>query len=101
MARTTLLLNSILPIATTFPQVERREVQSTADATAGEVRPLLPTEPHDLVFRVYAGKHVIQETGETIPPNAVIWTVEPSRIGGVAATVRTKLRAALFTSFTT
>jgi hypothetical protein len=82
-----------------FSQSERREVQSTADATVGEVRRLLPTLPHNLVLRVYAGKNVIPETGETataIPPSAVIWTVDPSRIGGVSATVRTQLRATLF-----
>jgi hypothetical protein len=68
-----------------FSKAERREVQSTADATAGEVRRLLPTLPRNLVLRVYAGKSVIPETGETataIPPNTVVWTVDPSRIGG-------------------
>src|SRR3954464_2162721 len=82
-----------------FSQAERREIQSTADATAGEVRHLLPTLPDNLVLRVYAGTRVIPETGETattVPPNAVIWTVDPSRIGGVTATVRKQLRATLF-----
>jgi hypothetical protein len=82
-----------------FSQSERRAVQSTADTTTSEVRRLLPTLPDDLLLRVYAGKNVIPETGETatsIPPNVVIWTVDPSRIGGVTATVRTQLRATLF-----
>jgi hypothetical protein len=85
-----------------FSQSERRAIQTVADATAIEVRSLLPALPHDLVLRVQAGTRVIPETGETAYatlPNSVGWIVDPNHAGGVSGTIQRELRATLFHEF--
>lgn len=85
-----------------FSSAERRAIQNIADATAREVRRVLPALPNELVLRVDASKKVIPETGENgsaAPPNVVYWTVDPSIRGGVEAIVRDELRLSLAHEF--
>jgi hypothetical protein len=81
---------------------ERNAIQTIADATAVEVRHLLPALPKQLVLGVETGTKVIDETGETAvarSPNTVYWTVDASRTGGAAAIIEKQLRATLFHEF--
>ena len=48
-----------------FSQAERDTIEDIADATIPEVRKFLPALPNDLTLKVYPGKDVIPETGET------------------------------------
>lgn len=85
-----------------FSQPERRAIEAVAESTAIEARRALPSLPRDLVVRVYAGKDVIPETGETgaaISPATVIWVVDPAHDGGVLTVARTWLRASLLHEF--
>lgn len=85
-----------------FSQPERRAIEAVAESTAIEARRVLPSLPPGLAVRVYAGRDVIPETGETgaaIPPATVIWVVNPGREGGVLAVVDTWLRASLLHEF--
>ena len=82
-----------------FSASERRAIEQVARATLNEVRPLLPALPPAIHLTVRPGNDVIEETGETasaMPPDAIMWTVDPSRHGGVAAITRQWLRATLF-----
>ena len=85
-----------------FTPAERSRIEQLFDDTEEEVRVLLPSLPRDLRLLVRAGTDVIPETGETgdaIAPSTVIWTVDPSRAGGVMHIVDTELRASLFHEF--
>jgi hypothetical protein len=85
-----------------FSQAERRAIEDIAESTAIETRSALPSLPRALVVRVYAGKDVIPETGETgtaISPATVVWVVNPAHEGGVLAVVRTWLRGTLLHEF--
>jgi hypothetical protein len=85
-----------------FSQAERRAIDDIAESTAIEARRALPSLPRGLVVRVYAGKDVIPETGETgstVSPATVIWVVNPAHSGGVLAVVHTWLRASLLHEF--
>jgi hypothetical protein len=82
-----------------FSDAERDAIQTVADAAAVDVRRSLPTLPRKLVMQVHAGRQVVAETGETgysVQPNIVYWTVDPSHSGGVMAIARTQLRTSLF-----
>lgn len=85
-----------------FSRTERQDIQEIVDATAREVRRVLPALPEQLVLRVNAGPKVIPETGETgstFSTNVVYWTVDPNQLGGVEAIVHRQLRLTLFHEF--
>jgi uncharacterized protein YjaZ len=85
-----------------FSRAERRSIETVAAATAAEVRQLLPALPRQLEIEVQPSKNAIPETGQAAgvrQPNIVLWTVDPSRTGGVAATVHRQLRPTLFHEF--
>lgn len=82
-----------------FSDAERDAIQTVADAAAADVRRSLPTLPRKLAMQVHAGKQVVAETGETgysVQPNIVNWTVDPGHSEGVMAIARTQLRTSLF-----
>jgi hypothetical protein len=81
---------------------ERHAIQKIADATAVEVRHLIPALPSPLSLGVETGTNVIEETGETAvahSPRSVHWTVDATRRGGAAAVIDRQLRATLFHEF--
>lgn len=83
----------------TFSRADRRLITSVAESTVAEVRRVLPGTPERIEITVRPGTEVIPETGQSgdaMPPNFVIWTVDPSRPGGVAAVANAWLRACLF-----
>lgn len=85
-----------------FSRAERRAIEEIAESTAIEARRALASLPRPLVVRVYAGKDVIPETGETastVSPATVIWVVNPAHKGGVLAVVHNWLRATLLHEF--
>jgi hypothetical protein len=85
-----------------FSWADRRAIERIADATAAEVRRVLPALPAQLTLRVRTGKDVIPETGETGEvnlPDVVYWTLDPGRPGGAGAIVRTQLRSSLVHEF--
>ena len=85
-----------------FSSADRRAIQRVADATAIEVRRLLPALPARLTLRVRSGKKVMPETGasaEPSSPDVVYWTVDPSYGDGVSAIVKMHLRQTLFHEF--
>lgn len=80
-----------------FSSDEARAIREIAEATAREVRVLLPSLPKRLTLVVQTGKRVIPETGETataVQPSSVYWTVDPDR--DVLAVIRKELRPTLF-----
>ena len=82
-----------------FSESERGDIQSIADATAMEVRHLLPALPRELSLHVQPATSVIPETGETAYaslPNFIGWMVDPHHAGGAGATAQRELRATLF-----
>lgn len=86
----------------TFSSLDRRVIEEIADATAIEVRKLLPALPRKLEMTVRPGTDVIPEIGATasaMPPADVVWTVDPARPGGVVQIAKTHLRATLFHEF--
>lgn len=85
-----------------FSWADRRAIQRIADATAIEVRQLLPALPARLILRVRTGKKATPETGasgESNSPDVVYWTVDPGHEGGVGPIVKTYLRQTLFHEF--
>ena len=86
----------------TFSRADRAAIDRISNATAAEVRELLPGLPPQLELTVRPGADVIEEVGATaaaMPPNAVMWTVDPARDGGVVAIAQKELRATLFHEF--
>jgi hypothetical protein len=86
----------------TFSWSEQRAIEFIARSTLKEVRPLLPALPANIQLTVRPGRDVIEETGETasaMAPDAIMWTVNPHREGGVAAITHQRLRASLFHEF--
>lgn len=82
-----------------FSQAERDTIEDIADATIPEVRRFLPALPADLLLKVYPGKDVIPETGEsgfTANTDRVFWIVSPARAEGIAAIAQRELRGTLF-----
>lgn len=85
----------------TFSSLDRRVIEEIADATAIEVRRLLPALPLKLEITIRPGTDVIPEIGATAaaaPPADVVWTVDPAR-GAVVQIAKTNLRATLFHEF--
>ena len=83
----------------TFSAGERQGIEEIANSTFREVRLLLPGLPARIQLTVRPGSDVIEETGETgaaMPPDAIMWTVDPQRNGGVDAVAQKWLRASLF-----
>ena len=83
----------------TFTRGDKRVISGIATSTIAEVRQLLPNTPERIELTVRPGTDVIPEVGQTgdaMPPNGVMWTVDPSRPGGVAAVANGWLRACLF-----
>jgi hypothetical protein len=86
----------------TFTRAERATIDRIANATAAEVRKFLPGLPAQLELTVRPGTEVIKELGslaDVMPPNAVMWTVDPAHGAGVAAIAEKELRATLFHEF--
>jgi uncharacterized protein YjaZ len=86
----------------TFSRAERSTIREIAEHTASEVRRLLPALPHKLAITVRPGDDVIAEIGATasaVAPADVVWTVDPSRPGGVIQIAKTHLRPTLFHEF--
>lgn len=82
-----------------FSAAERRTIEAIANSAVAQVRAQLPRLPAQLTLRVHAGKDVIPETGEgatSVPPQNVVWVVDPTRPGGVEGVANTWLRATLF-----
>ena len=83
----------------TFSSSDQRAIEQVARAALTEVRELLRALPPTIELTVRPGNDVIAETGETasaMPPNGIMWTVDPSRHGGVAAITEKWLRATMF-----
>jgi hypothetical protein len=86
----------------TFSRAERATIDRIANATAAEVGKLLPGLPPQLELTARPGTDVIEEIGATadaMPPNFVMWTVDPAHGGGVVAIAEKDLRATLFHEF--
>ena len=85
-----------------FSRTERATIDRVANATAAEVRRLLPGLPAQLEVTARPGTDVIGEIGAdaaAMPPNAVMWTVNPAHGAGVGAIAERELRATLFHEF--
>ena len=86
----------------TFSWSEQLAIKRAARSALKEVRPLLPALPAKIQLTVRPDRNVLVETGETaaaMAPDAIIWTVNPHRDGGVAAITQKWLRASLFHEF--
>jgi uncharacterized protein YjaZ len=82
-----------------FSDEARAVIAELCSATEPMVRALLPTLIPNIELAVQTGTMVIPETGElgiALRPDRVIWIVDPSRPGGIAATARSQLRYTLF-----
>lgn len=83
----------------TFTSAERRLIEDIAETTLPEIRRLLPGTPSLIELTVRPGTNVTPESGvggDAMPPNGIMWTIDPSRPGGVTALTNTWLRALLF-----
>jgi hypothetical protein len=86
----------------TFTASERRAIARIAGDAAIEARRHLPALPVQLTLQVRSGKDVIPEIGATasaLPPDWVVWTVDPDHTRGVLAIAESELRATLFHEF--
>lgn len=86
----------------TFSRAERATIDRIGNATAAEVRKILPGLPVQLELTARPGTGVVQEFGATadaMPPNFVMWTVDPAHGAGVVAIAEKELRATLFHEF--
>jgi hypothetical protein len=80
---------------------DRMLVTLIAEAAEREARPHLPQLPQHLLLRVQPGEsfEVDEDTGDNtavLGPDAIMWTVDPSRAGGVTIVALNELRASLF-----
>ncbi len=85
-----------------FTPPERRTIARIAGAAALEARRHLPALPHQITLQVRSGTDVIEEIGATataMPPDWIVWTVDPKHPRGVLAIAERDLRAALFHEF--
>lgn len=83
----------------TFTRAERRAIEDGSRAAIAEIRRLLPGVPDRIELTVQPGTDVIPETGETgsaMPPNGLMFTVDPTRPGGVVPILKAWLRPFLF-----
>lgn len=82
-----------------FPDHVRAVIREICDATEPEIRAYLPTLTDRVELTVNTGTRVIPETGEVgaaAAPGRIVWTVDPSRAGGMTALARARLRYTLF-----
>jgi uncharacterized protein YjaZ len=82
-----------------FSQTERDTIEAIADATIPEVRRFLPSLPVNLTLKVYPGRDVIPETGEsgsTGGTSSVYWIVSPARADSIVTIADRELRGTLF-----
>jgi hypothetical protein len=82
-----------------FTRAEKRAIESISQAAIPEMRKLLPGVPPHIELTVRPGTNVSPETGEggdAMPPNGLMFTVDPSRPGGVMPIVDAWLRSFLF-----
>ena len=82
-----------------FTPPERRLIARIAGDTTREVRQHLPALPAQITLRVQSGKDVIPETGESgtaMPPDWIVFIVDPEHPDGVTKIAEKHLRAALF-----
>ncbi|HEX8032055.1 MAG TPA: DUF2268 domain-containing putative Zn-dependent protease [Vicinamibacterales bacterium] len=85
-----------------FSRQDRRTIGAIAESVLAEARRLLPALPARIEMTVRPGSDVIAETGETAsvtPPDGLVWTVDPTRAGGVVAVANAWLRASLLHEF--
>ena len=85
-----------------FTPPERRTIARIAGAAALEARRHLLALPHQITLQVRSGTDVIEEIGATaaaMPPDWIVWTVDPKHPRGVLAIAEGDLRAALFHEF--
>jgi uncharacterized protein YjaZ len=83
----------------TFTSAEKRLIENIAENTLPEIRRLLPGVPAHIELTVRPGTNVSPETGEggdAMPPNGLMFTVDPTRPGGVTAITKAWLRSFLF-----
>jgi hypothetical protein len=86
----------------TFSRADRAAIDRIANATAAEVRKILPGLPAQLELTARPSTDVVNEFGATadaMPPNFVMWTVDPAHGAGVVAIAEKELRATLFHEF--
>lgn len=85
-----------------FTATERRVIARIAGDAAREARTHLPALAPQINVRVDSGKDVIPELGAiatALPPDMVVWTVDPDRPEGVVKIAERFLREALFHEF--
>lgn len=85
-----------------FTPAERRAIARIAGAAAIEARRHLPALPHQITLQVRSGPDVIPELGATaaaVPPDWIVWTVDPEHADGVVTIANKHLRAAMFHEF--
>ena len=85
-----------------FTPAERRAIARIAGAAAIEARRHLPALPRQMTLQVQSGTDVIPELGATaatLPPDWILWTVDPKHPDGVLTIAEKHLRAALFHEF--
>jgi hypothetical protein len=85
-----------------FTPAERRAIARIAGAAAVEVRHHLPALPGQITLQVRSGTDIIPELGAgatALPPDWIVWTVDPGHPDGVLAIAEKHLRAALFHEF--
>ena len=85
-----------------FSATERRTIARIAGVTAREARQHLPALAEQLTLRVQSGKDVIPElgaTGTAMPPDWIVWIVDPDHPNGVVKIAEAHLRGALFHEF--
>jgi len=83
----------------TFTRADRRVIEDGSRAAVADIRRVLPGVPAHIELTVRPGADVIPETGETgsaMPPNGLMFTVDPTRPGGVIAITNAWLRPFLF-----
>jgi hypothetical protein len=85
-----------------FSRADRAVIDRIANATAVEVRRVLPGLPAQLELTARPATGVVNQfgaTGDAMPPNYVVWTVDPAHGAGVVAIAEKELRATLFHEF--
>ena len=86
----------------TFSRADRATIDRIANATAVEVRKFLPGLPAQLELTARPATGAVNQFGATadaMPPNFVVWTVDPTHGAGVVAIAEKELRATLFHEF--
>ena len=85
-----------------FSATERRTIARIAGLATLEARQSLPALASQLNLQVRSGKDVIPELGAiatALPPDWVVWDVDPDHPQGVVKIAESHLRGALFHEF--